>query len=1062
MKTTVLGRLPRLGIPSAGRSQRVRAILTLFAVVQMCFAISTYGQLKKNIIQGTVTDADSHEPLTGVVVRLTDIPGLGARTDSKGAYVIPGVPAGKHNVKARVLGYSDRDKPITVVEDQITTLDFALTVAALKQSEIVVTGLTGEVDRKQLGNAISEVDGAQISNAVTSSAIDALSGRVAGMVVSKPSGTPGAGTYITIRGRKTISGSSEPLYVVDGIVIDNTSITDQHFQSGAIQMSNRAVDLSSDDIENIEVLKGPSASALYGSLAANGVIIITTKKARPGSGEGGKATAVMFSASMDRNENGGRSATEIIQSKYGQLGTGSLSWGALLPADTPKYNHIEELLTPHYSNDQSISFSGGMPEFSYFISGSRNDVNGLIDNSNLLKHNLRANLTLVPFSTVTVKNNTNFLDISNSLPQDGSNVDGLMLGALRTPPEFNNTTVTNPDGTQHRYAGYDNPLWSVANNHFNNDLTRFMNSTEASWTPVDWLLVSGRLGMDKYDQLNLERLAVGSRGSDNAQGFIGQSRYQSSNVNLDFNATGTFKPMEDLSSQLSIGSQTIWANYSSTGATSSTTLPFFDQIAAGATKDATSSRAETKLLGIYAQLNSTYLERYTLTLAVRRDGSSTFGTSDQFHYYPKASFALQLPTEDWGLKSDFISSIKVRGGYGEAGSPSLPGAYATNFLYSTFGNNDGWQRTTNAGRNGMIGIRQAGGDYNALFVAGNSSISPEISIEREIGLDVGFWQNRISLEATFYHTNINNMILNIPVPGSSGFDDQLKNAGSMWNEGVEVSLNASPLRSESFSWSTSLIYSRNYNLVTNLNGVDHVSIYGFTGIENVAIVGRPLGVFLAKGYKRDANGNILYTTGAADDYFGNDFKGAPQITDSLQVIGDPNPSFSLSWRNEFSFFKNIHFSFLFDGVFGQDVWNGTKGALYRFGAAKATEDRNDPWIFDGHPVIDNSTGQPVTREQYYRFYGNSFAYDIEEPVIEKGSYIKLREVSLSYDWDGLKDNLKISNVRFVFTVRNLLTISKYSGFDPEVNNFAQSEARGFDYFNLPPMRTYHLGFTLTY
>jgi hypothetical protein len=282
----------------------------------------------------------------------------------------------------------------------------------------------------------------------------------------------------------------------------------------------------------------------------------------------------------------------------------------------------------------------------------------------------------------------------------------------------------------------------------------------------------------------------------------------------------------------------------------------------------------------------------------------------------------------------------------------------------------------------------------------------------------------------------------------------------MWNEGFEFALTALPIKTADFSWSTTFLYARNYNLVTSLSGVSSVDIYGFQDVENVAIVGRPLGVFYGLGWKRDANGKIVYTTGAADDYFGFDVKGAPQVDPNLQVVGDPNPHFTMSWRNEFTLFKNISFSFLFDGVFGQDVWNGTKGALNNFGTTKESEDRDQPWYFDGHPVIDNTTGQTLTRSYYYQYYANTF-YSLIEPNIEKGSYIKLREISVSYDWDGLKDQ-HINNIRFTFTARNLLTITDYTGLDPEVNNFAQSEARGFDYFNLPPLRTYRFGINLTY
>ncbi len=1048
------------GIYNAGLFMSKVRMLTVLAIVALFSSLSSNVFAQGGSIIGTVTDADTKEGLPGVTVLIPSLK-IGAKTDGKGNYKIVNVPIGKQSVEARLIGYTTVSKSVQVDAGAEVSINFALSAKALQQDEIVVLGLSGEVDRKKLGNAIAEVGGAQISNSGSSSAIDALSGRVPGMIVSKPSGTPGAGTYITLRGRKTINGSSEPLYVVDGIVIDNASITDEHFQAGSVQLANRAVDISSENIENIQVLKGPSASALYGSLAANGVVLITTKQARAfKGGEGGKLSSITASTNVGFNSSSGRPGSEMLQTKYRQRPGFNTSWGPALASDSTVYDHVGEVVQPSMSNEQTISFMGGIPEFSYFISGVRSNEEGLIENSNYLKQDIRANLTIVPFDILSIRSNSNYLLIDNDLPQDGSNRSGLMLGALRTPPEFNNTLIKNPDGSQHRYASYDNPLWSIENNKFNSGVARFLHSTEASLTPVNWLVLTGRIGVDQYNQENTERLSTES----SASGRIGQilkRRYQSSSVNLDLNGTLSFSPMEDLSQQLVLGSQVLWSSYASTQASSTNTLPFFDEIPAGSTKDATSDFAQSKLVGFFGQLTTSYLDRYTLTLALRRDGSSTFGSSKKFHWYPKASFALNLPLNDFGVPADILSSFKLRGGYGEAGSPSLPGAYATNFLYTVYGNNDGWTRRTSAGRDGLTGIRQGSGDDNSLFVAGNLNISPEISIEREIGFDAGFWNDRVNLEMTFYHTNINDMILNLTVPGSSGYDRELRNAAAMWNEGIEASLTILPIRTEDFTWNTSFTYSRNYNLVTNTGGIDYAEIYGFTGIQNVAIVGRPLGVFQSVGYLRDENGQILKTTGVADDYFGFDFKGAPQITEQFQVIGDPNPDYALAWRNDFTIMKDFTVGFLFDGVFGQDVWNGTRGAMHHFGAAKETEDREQPWVFEGQTVIDNETGQPVTREYYYRFYANSFAYGIDGAVIEDGSYIKLRELSISYNTDILKD-IHINNMRISVIGRNLLTITDYKGFDPEVNNFAQSETRGFDYFNLPPQRTIQVGVSFTY
>ncbi len=210
---------------------------------------------------------------------------------------------------------------------------------------------------------------------------------------------------------------------------------------------------------------------------------------------------------------------------------------------------------------------------------------------------------------------------------------------------------------------------------------------------------------------------------------------------------------------------------------------------------------------------------------------------------------------------------------------------------------------------------------------------------------------------------------------------------------------------------------------------------------------------------RDANGHIVYSTGIADDDYGNDFKNAPRQATNM-ILGDPNPAYTLSWRNSFTILTDWTVTFLFDAVENFKVWNGTKGALYNFGTAGDTRDRNDPWFNqDGQPVIDNTTGKQVTKEEYYREYGNGF--NINEPFIEDGSFIKLREASVSYRWDGLRD-WNISSVIFTLTGRNLLTITKYTGFDPEVNTFSLAEGRGFDYFTLPQVRSIRFSVSVNY
>ncbi|MEN6510331.1 MAG: SusC/RagA family TonB-linked outer membrane protein [Chloroherpetonaceae bacterium] len=1074
---------------------------TKSSVVVILFALLlSIGQVfaqEGTFMSGRITDQETGSPLVGASVSISSLR-IGAVTDKDGYFRFR-APSGRYTLEVRYVGYQTYTQSIVIKENQTTTVEIKLTQGTILTNEIVVVGLSGEVDRTKLGNTIGSVGSEAVNNVVSSSAIDALSGRVLGAQVTKNSGTPGAGTYITLRGRKTIEGSSEPLYVVDGIIIDNTSLYEQ---SGHYQFSNRAVDINPDDIESMQILKGASAAAIYGAKAGNGVIIINTKRGKLTSSD--KPARVNFYTSF---ESGTKAGTVPLQRIYGQripaapYTPGSSDSYAMddnglpmpLPAGTPTYDHSEDVFRTAYSTENNLSISGGVPQFDYLLSGSYLYNQGYVEGSSLERSSIRANLGFTLFPKVTVQSNTNYIYTDNKLPQDGSNTSGIMLGGLRTPPDFNNKIYLEDDGvTQHRFASYDNPIWTQKTNIFDQKINRVLHNTEAKWMPFDWLTLSGRYGMDWYSFSYNERFAVQSANSPSRLGSV--SRYDASNwqQNLDLTFNINQSLFEDnLAMNLVGGSQIVWYDRTTTYGYSSSTLPFFDQITAGATKDASSSLTKTKTVGYFGQLTSTYLNRYSLTLGLRRDGSSTFGESNKFHYYPKVGLSYTLSNEPFfeDMKN-IISNVRLRGSWGEAGSPTLPYAYATNTVYLTDGNFDPWVDASQSRRGGFNGIR-------AYEIAGAKDINPELSIEREVGIDLGLLNDRVTIEATFYHSNVFDMILSVPAPPSTGFTYQLKNGAAMWNEGIELGITANPIRTKTVNWVTALNYTRNYNLVTSLDAQYYDITGGFVGALNDAVVGYPLGSFRMYGWlrfdadryaKEDTNyvkdaemntyhykdGDIRYSYWdpstkkvVGDDYEGN-YVGAPRQSPSLVMVGDPNPSFMLSWRNDITLFNNLTISFLFDGVFNFDVWNGTRGALYNFGVADDTKDRADLWVENGHQVYDytnvikNDNEQErvaVNKQDKYRAYYNGF--NINEPFIEDGTFIKLRELSVSYRWRGL-EQWNLGDIVFSFAARNLFTITDYTGFDPEVNTFSLAEGRGIDFFTLPQMRSYRFGISINY
>lgn len=1051
----------------AGLSGKITTIaITLLFVVTSLLAQGGAGE--KQTITGKVMDSESKKGLAGVSVSIPKLR-IGGISNAKGEYAIKSVPQGSHSVEAKIVGYKTETKSVTVGNSD-ATLDFSLSVSALQGKEVVVVGLSGEVKREKLGNAISSIEADKINKIVSPAAIDALAGRVTGAQVSKGSGTPGAGTYVTLRGRKTISGSSEPLYVVDGVIIDNSYTYDP---SGTKQLGNRAIDINPNDVESMEVLKGASAAAIYGSLAGNGVVLITTKKGKMMSDD--KPATVNFSSSFTTEEHTG---TVELQNLYGQStpytpGTNgapgkpgsNITWGKKL-SGASTYNHAEDVFRTGNSFENSLSINGGNQNINYLISGTLSNIEGFVIGSDMDKRNIRLNLGVGILPRLSLQTNSNYISSSTNYPQDGSNRSGILLGGLRTPPEFDNSIIYEPNGKQRRFGAYDNPLWTQENNDYNQSINRFIHSSDLSWDPLDWLKASARIGFDIYNKTDAERLAVGSFASQSQLGAISRGNSTVSNYNFDLTLSANYPFSDNFSLNLIAGQQVLWQNSVSSGGSSITTLPFYDQISAGSTKDASSSEAKTKTVGLFISATGTLMNNINLTASLRRDGSSTFGNDNQFHYYPK--FGLSYTLSDEAFMKDLkgtVDNVRIRAAYGEAGSPSLPGAYATTNLYGTAGFYDPWGRETKSIRNGFTGIRQGEGGSDSYIVGANENIQPELSIEREFGIDLGFLNNKLSLEANYIYTNVEDMIIAVDVPASTGFDKNLKNAGAMHTSTIELTLNASPVETDAFSWNTNIGFSKSTNMVTKLEGVKFYGLQGaFTGVQNIAMVGQPLGVFYGIGWLRDsATGKRLYSDGT-NDYFGNPYKNSPLLTNDAIVLGDPNPDFTASWENTFTILKDISLSFLFEMKQGGQVWNGTEGALYNFGTHGDTKDREDPWINEeGQPVLDvTDPAKPVavTKEDYYRVYGNGF-FDSNEPHIKDGSYIKLRDITLGYNFTGLKD-WGIASANLSVSARNLLTITKYNGYDPEVNTFGNSEGRGMDYFTLPQSKSLRFGLSLTY
>jgi len=1048
--------------------------LRRFLVLLLCMLLAgtiVIAQAQTGDVRGTVLNASTNEPLIGANIVLQGTM-RGSATDFDGAFVIKDIPSGKYTLVARFIGFLTIKQNIEITPSQTIEANFLLQQDVLKTDEVVITGLSGAIPREQLGNSIAKVSSEEIANIPVTSALDALVGKVAGMTVSKSTGTPGTGTYITLRGRRTINGSSEPLYVVDGIPIDNTFIYDG---AGVIQNGNRASDIPPGDIESIEVLKGASAAAIYGARAANGVILITTKSGKQT--VAGKLANITYSSSysIDEVPNG-----IDLQTIYGQTTPytpgapgSSTSYGPLLPAGTKTYDHSMDVFQSAHTLEQNISVSSGTPALKYLVSGGLTNQAGVVRKSDYTRENLRANITASLFSNFGIRSNTNIINEVINLPQDGSNTSGILLGGLRTPPEFDNSIYLEADGvTQRRFASYDNPFWTTEYNTYKTELIRVLHTTGFDYDFMEGMKLSGSVGWDHYNQFNNLRYAVGAAAVPGRAGEIDHNRYSNDVINTDIMWTGKFIFADDFLATFTAGQQLWFHTRNYTYASSITTLPFYDELDAGVDRDAYSERLEERIYSYYGQAIITAWDRLTLTGAVRRDAGSTFGSTKLAYYYPKVSVAYRLSEESFmqDLKG-IVDELKLRGAWGIAGR--IPDVYATNTVYQTAGYYDPWDRGTSAGRLGNLGI------INATS-SGSEDIKPEQTEEIEAGIDLTMLDHRLNIEFNYYKQDVTDLLLYVNTPASTGFTTQYANGGAMWNKGFELKVEVNPIRSEDFSWTLIANYAQNENEVTELRGFEdsYVTIPGaFAGLYNVAKIGKPLGTWLGAGYQHDASGNIIYSdpavAGREDNFLGEAIKGAPLYSDELVEFGNADPDWTGSIRNDFAFLNgDLTASVLVDITQGQKVWNGTKGALYNFGTSADTKDRDDLWFNDaGQPVTNAGTtdisgwdgrtyapGEQLRKSMLYRYYANGFYFN--EPFIEDGSFVKLREVSVSYRWRNPIFGLE--SILFTFAGRNLKTWTDYTGYDPEVNTFANSEGRGVDYFTLPQIRSFKFDISINY
>jgi TonB-linked SusC/RagA family outer membrane protein len=1066
-------------------SRVVRTVVTLACVTTLLPVPASAQQTGEATISGQVL-SDAGAPINSASVLIEGL-GAGGLTHEDGHYRFTVPAASVHSQRvtltARVIGFKAQSLQLTLTPGPHTQ-NFTLAANPLRLGEVVVTGAGTETTREKLGNAISTVSAAQIQRSNEPNVVNALAGKAPNVQVVSQSGEPGASSYIRIRGIKSLSGNAQPLFVVDGMPIDNSTTAGAGGDLSGATAPNRASDINPNDIQSVEILKGAAAAAIYGARASDGVVLITTK-----SGHAGETRySLRSNYSWDDVDKGVPLQTKYGQGSDGKAGTcsspdcsaTSLSWGPLLDASTPTYDHWGELFHTGNSFDNNLSVSGGNERTTFYFSAGRLHQNGVIIGPNnwYTKDNVRLKATHQVFDNLTVGGNVAFVHDNGAFAQRGGNISGLLLGGLRTSPDFNQFPYLDPVTHLQRSfrfphpsttslttsRGYDNPVFVMYELPSTEETNRTIANLDVDYEPTDWLSVKYTLGGDYFGDSRLRGTPFTASNAPRGQVDRGDISRLQIDHNLIATASHTFSPTFAGTFTLgqNLNSRT-GSNLSSTGNGLIAPQPF----TLGNTVTQQSSQYDYTIHteSYFGQATADLFNQLYLTVALRNDGFSTFGASNPRAWYPKASAAWTFTnalgnTDQTGI----LSYGKLRVAYGETGKE--PGVYSTLTTLNSGGFGSGWGDFLNSAQGGFGGLYTSG-------TRGNDNLKPERQKEIEAGVDLGLFDQMADAGITYYNNDAVDVILSVPRAPTSGFTSQLVNGARIRNTGWEATFNIRPITSRQLSWDVGLQWSQNKTKVLDLDGVDFIGAGGGTFADAVpaATVGGTF-AFRGLGYVRcgvssgdnllDNERNVIdlasACAGAPKGALYIDPTGFPVKDPVNRVVGDPNPHWLGSIRSTLRYGK-WQFSALVDHKQGGQVANMTRGALHYFGTHKDTELRNVERTFgkDFFPgaVVGPGAGTPVMIGQdWYTGLGSSYS-GVVEPFLEDGTYTKLREIAIAYTLDQpFVQRLGFSSVDLRVAGRNLHTWTNYSGVDPETNLAgASSLVQGYDFFNTPQTRS---------
>jgi len=955
------------------------------------------------------------------------------------------------------VGFQKQEVPVNAA----TSYDILLREAGTLNEVIVSTAFGIRQKKKILGYSVQEIGAPQLAQGRQNDFISALQGKVNNVNITSTGGAPGSGTDIVIRGISSLSpgANNQPLIIIDGIPVNNnTNITavipstgtngNQAASNDQFAFANRGLDINPADIESISVLKGAGATALYGLQAANGVLIITTKKGISGR----TSISVNSSVSNDfltkwpeiqttyREGSNGRVSVNFD----GSLGSKFQTFGPVRTAADPVFNNFKRAFGTGHRYDNSVSLQGGNSKATYYSSFSGLNQDGILASTGYKRYTFKLAGTYQVSDKLSVTASASLISSKSNMPSAGDK--GVMTALSYFSPTFDVKDYIYPDGSMKVYSpgNIDNPLYTAKYSQLVSNVFRFVGNTGFTYNIVPGLKFDYKIGTDMYSD-SRTRIVPGPRFPGDPTtfdiaiangGFIVEERYNFRDVNSNAFLTWDHRLSDDFNLTVLAGN-TIQVTHTDLTNTRGEkfALPGFYDMSNTTNLYSFRSTTDRRYAGIFGSAKVGFKDALFLELTGRNDWSSTLPKANNSFFYPAASLSYVF-TQLHNMDSRILNFGKLRLSYAQVGKDALP--YSIGTYYSSVAGFP-FQTSTGASIPGFL----------RSTTIGDLGLKPEMQKSFEVGTELHFLNDRLNLDVSYYNSKNQDQIIPVPISYTGGFSRYITNAGTIRNTGVEVELNATPVKMKDFTWNFVVNWSQNRSKVLAINqGITEILFYDEGRINSKLVVGGSAGDLYGQVYQRNAQGKLLINSNpaAASNY------GLPQYTANYVKAGNALPNWVGTVNTSFTY-KNWTLAGLLEYKRGGDIYDVTMRNSIRNGVLKITENRYKSIIFDGVKMTDGKVNDiPVVLDRNNYYNAPAAFANVADVLIQDASWLRLRNVSLSYTLPAaLMARTKIvKSATLGLTASNFILWTPFSGYDPGSTAYSSGyNVYGFTGSNIP-------------